>query len=707
MFRIDLIDKDKSTVKIFPETLDQICRLCLKENGTTNIFLGTLAKNGKKYIDLISVLSVAKVQEDDGLPSKICNTCANKLYDFYMYKQQIETTQLLLCIALGKVMVQPAEQSKSSENSLQIKNKNLNIQNEIITIDDDDDDDNEINFGNKNASSSVDKENVQETNLNKTPNKIDRQTNTIPPFSKSSTGDSKFFNILSNKETQNIEDVMECRKENYSCILCNSNVNTHPGLNFYSFPLNIKRCNDWKRALKLGKIEHISPKTLHKNVHLCSRHFTRSMFYGKSKNKLKRTAVPTENTEDPRSKLKVTVQTENESHISDINEDTNTNDLLCNESLEISDDDVDDDDDDVVPIAIADHSYSKKITKNNNKVKKVIKVKEVKKEVKKEVRKEEVEEVKKEEVKKVKEKKSESTRFQCISFDEKGNKIYTCCFCLETFEDRLMYKKHKFKEYRKRRVNPKTRITCSMCGKLVSRDRLKAHMIIHGKERPHVCDICGKRYRSRSNLNDHTLTHKGIKNKVCELCGKSFYYACQLQVHLQRHSSEPSFMCHICGFFCSAKDSLKRHENNHLSGKENKVRKVRKQLFATRRCNILKEKITECDICHMKFLHPSQVIIHMRRHTGERPYKCQFCSKAFQHQGQLDYHHLLHTGVKAYECSVCGKKFTLNGNLQQHIKTHTGDKPHQCDLCEKRFYTKSAVRKHKKIHEKNLEFKLF
>ncbi|CAH1104210.1 unnamed protein product, partial [Psylliodes chrysocephalus] len=630
---------------ISPDALDQVCRLCLKENCTSNIFVGTLAKNGKKYIDLISALSVVKVQENDGFPSKICNTCANKLYDFYMYKQQIETTQILLCIALGKVMVQPAKPSKSSEYSLEIKNKNLNIKNEIITIDDDDDEDNKINFGNKDASSSVEKENVQEINLNKNPNKIDRQTILI--VSKNSTGGPMLNNILPNKETQNIEDgnnfaVMKCWKKNYKCISCNSDLNTHPELKFYSFPLDPKRCNDWKRALKLAKIDPLSPITLHKNVHLCNRHFTPSMFCGKLKNKLRKTAVPIDFTEDSRSKLKVIVKTENEDHISDINEDINSNDLVDNESLHLSDDYNDDD-------AISDHSYSNKIIKTEDKEEEVKKEKEVKK-------------VK---VKEVKKKKSESTRFQCISFDEKGNKIYTCCFCSEKFEDRLMYKRHKFKEYSKRRAKPKTKITCSMCGKLVSRGRITVHMVLHGKEKPYVCDICGKRYRSSSNLYEHVLTHKKIKNKVCEICGKSFYYACQLRVHLQKHNT------------------------------------------MRRSYNLTKSKKTECDFCHKKFRCPSHLIIHMRTHTGERPYKCQFCSKDFQQQGQLFYHELLHTGVKAHECSFCGKKFTLNGNLQQHIRTHTGDRPHQCDLCDKRFYTSSAVKKHKKIHENNLEFKPF
>uniref|UniRef100_A0A8C2HIW4 Spalt-like transcription factor 1a n=1 Tax=Cyprinus carpio TaxID=7962 RepID=A0A8C2HIW4_CYPCA len=80
----------------------------------------------------------------------------------------------------------------------------------------------------------------------------------------------------------------------------------------------------------------------------------------------------------------------------------------------------------------------------------------------------------------------------------------------------------------------------------------------------------------------------------------------------------------------------------------------------------------KCRFCGKVFGSDSALQIHLRSHTGERPYKCNICGNRFSTRGNLKVHFQRHKEKVQHSCPICQKKFTNAVVLQQHIRMHMG-----------------------------------
>ncbi|XP_055303174.1 uncharacterized protein LOC129568871 [Sitodiplosis mosellana] len=162
----------------------------------------------------------------------------------------------------------------------------------------------------------------------------------------------------------------------------------------------------------------------------------------------------------------------------------------------------------------------------------------------------------------------------------------------------------------------------------------------------------------------------------CDMCpDKIFKSRLGLKKHINRHlTNEMRQKCTLCG-------QQPRNLENHMKIKHSNVRH-------------------KCDFCEISFKSKENQVIHIRTHTGERPYVCSRCGMTFRAQATWRKHeNRVHRFMKKHRCEDCGRSFHSPYLLEDHIYAfHTGQRPYTCDTCGKNFATRHYLRTHKITH---------
>ncbi|XP_048513965.1 zinc finger protein 497-like [Athalia rosae] len=200
------------------------------------------------------------------------------------------------------------------------------------------------------------------------------------------------------------------------------------------------------------------------------------------------------------------------------------------------------------------------------------------------------------------------------------------------------------------------------------------------------------------------------KKHRCAICKARFKGSGGLRTHYKVvHAAGPTFTCDECGKEFPLKERLKLHVRTHTGYKPYKCNECEKsfarggQLVQHRRTHT-QVKPYRCLICPGTFSCAANLALHVKRHNGQKDHKCDICGRAFVRRDALKKHlECLHKDVKSFLCVICNK--TFKGHLPQHMRTHAQDRPHGCATCGQRFAQKSQLTVHQRTHSGQRPFR--
>ncbi|CAH0730730.1 unnamed protein product, partial [Brenthis ino] len=249
-------------------------------------------------------------------------------------------------------------------------------------------------------------------------------------------------------------------------------------------------------------------------------------------------------------------------------------------------------------------------------------------------------------------------------YKKKKSKVAECKFkcrdCGKEFELPYFLNRHL--------INSSKR-ACTLCGKIVSREKLAVHLQRVHQRFVEFCNVCYKVFDEKDHLDRHKEILHGDSCLQCKICKLGFKSERSLSAHMYTHTL---FNCSSCNSSFENRKCYLYHRHNCKGSK------------------FTKQDVYECHDCGSKYTRKPSLRVHIvQKHLNVLPYICQICGKRSSSKTHHQSHELIHkTERKIYQC-YCGAKMRTVLGFHMHQRIHSGEKPYECQECGDKFLSAS------------------
>ncbi|XP_071040238.1 zinc finger protein 391 isoform X6 [Parasteatoda tepidariorum] len=276
---------------------------------------------------------------------------------------------------------------------------------------------------------------------------------------------------------------------------------------------------------------------------------------------------------------------------------------------------------------------------------------------------------------------------------------YQCKMCPQIFMHKSAMQHHS-REAHRGDIKPYQCQQCLKS--FSSNHQLLQHIRIHTGEKPYKCSYCDRRFKQLSHVQQHTRLHTGERPYKCHLpeCNRAFIQLSNLQQHLRNHESQVEraknrpYVCNTCGKCFATDSSLRTHGSKVMSCSQNNQHVALISNPFAQVCPMCHKSFVNSDLLmeHMQIMHKSGNNLGMSTTSKRRTssHQCPLCGKTYVNEGSLRKHIASHQDpaatmaaglqgppLRMWPCTVCNTVFTQEAGLLHHMEAMRTDPRHQ------------------------------